>query len=83
MIECFCCFSRLLLRVVQIHKDMITEDLATQYKEQEANEEELIAKAVAEQEGKLETQQKEKAERKALVVDSIASHREAMVQSGS
>lgn len=36
---------------------------------------------MAEQESKLETQQKEKAEKKALVLDSIASHREAMVQS--
>ncbi|XP_046902895.1 coiled-coil domain-containing protein 173 [Hypomesus transpacificus] len=67
-----------MLREVQIHKDRITEDLAKQYKEQEANEEEIIAKAVAEQESKLETQQKEKAEKKALVLDSIASHREAM-----
>ncbi|KAI4873058.1 hypothetical protein NFI96_025480 [Prochilodus magdalenae] len=69
-----------LFREMQRHREAITERLAVQHQEQTTNEEEMIAKAVAEAEAKQARHQREKDEKKAAMHNSIAAHREAMRQ---
>uniref|UniRef100_A0A4W4GRC6 Trichohyalin-plectin-homology domain-containing protein n=1 Tax=Electrophorus electricus TaxID=8005 RepID=A0A4W4GRC6_ELEEL len=69
-----------LFREFQRHREAITERLKAQHQEQTTNEEELIFKAVEEAEAKQAQQQREKDEKKAAMLKSIATHREAMRQ---
>lgn len=55
------------------------QKLAVQKQEDISNEEEIIAKAVAEREAKQARVQREEEERRAAMLDSIAAHRESKV----
>ncbi|XP_052004775.1 cilia- and flagella- associated protein 210 [Xyrauchen texanus] len=65
-------------RDLQRHRQAIFEKLAAQKQEQISNEEEIIAKAVSEREARLAREQREKEEKHAAMLNSIATHREAM-----
>ncbi|XP_010889224.1 coiled-coil domain-containing protein 173 [Esox lucius] len=67
-------------REVQMHRERVLNKLAAQQKEQKNNEEEIIAKAVAQQDARLAQQQNEKEARRMTMLNAIASHREAMRQ---
>ncbi|KAM4609460.1 cilia- and flagella- associated protein 210 [Polymixia lowei] len=69
-----------MFREAQILRDRITDKLITIQQEQTFNEEELIAKAVAEREAKQAQHQMEEDEKKAATLKSIAAHRESMRQ---
>ncbi|XP_048879867.1 protein CFAP210 [Brienomyrus brachyistius] len=69
-----------MFREVQLYKEKILEKLAVRKQEQVIDEEERIAKAVAQREARLAKEQKEKDEKKAAMLDAITSHREAMRQ---
>lgn len=66
-------------REVQRHREALVEKLAAFNEEQTINEEELISKAAAEAEARMDKQQREKDEKKAAMLKSIADHREAVV----
>ncbi|CAB1328481.1 unnamed protein product, partial [Coregonus sp. 'balchen'] len=68
-----------LFREVQMHRERIMNKLAAQQQEQTDNEE-LIAKAIAQRDARQAQQQKEKDDKRMAMLDSIASHREAMKQ---
>lgn len=61
-----------------MHRGGIMNELAAKQQEQTDNEE-LIAKAIAQQDARQAQQQKEKDDKRMAMLDSIASHREAMV----
>ncbi|MCI4378613.1 hypothetical protein PGIGA_G00217950 [Pangasianodon gigas] len=67
-----------MLREVQKHREAVFEKLATYHQEQTTNEEERISKAAAEAEAKQDKQQREKDEKRAAMLKSIAEHREAV-----
>lgn len=69
-----------LSREAQVVKDRIREKLSAQQQEHTINEELLISKAVAEQEAKRVQQQREEDEGRAAMLDSITTHREAIVK---
>lgn len=71
LIRCF--------REVQRHRQALVEKLAAFNEEQTINEEEVISKAAAEAEARLDKQQREKDEKKAAMLKSIAEHRESVV----
>ena len=60
-------------------RDKIIDKLTVTKQEQVVNEEELIAKAVAEREAKQAQKQKEEDDTKAAMLKSITAHRELMV----
>uniref|UniRef100_A0A8C7LR28 Cilia and flagella associated protein 210 n=1 Tax=Oncorhynchus mykiss TaxID=8022 RepID=A0A8C7LR28_ONCMY len=66
-----------MFREVQMHRGGIMNELAAKQQEQTDNEE-LIAKAIAQQDARQAQQQKEKDDKRMAMLDSIASHREAM-----
>ncbi|XP_016414138.1 coiled-coil domain-containing protein 173-like [Sinocyclocheilus rhinocerous] len=63
---------------LQRHRETIIQKLAVQKQQQISNEEELIVKAVAEREAKQAREQREKGEKHAAMLNSIAAHRESM-----
>ncbi|KAF4108746.1 cilia- and flagella- associated protein 210 [Onychostoma macrolepis] len=67
-----------IFRELQRHRETIIQKLAVQKQQQISNEEEIIAKAVAEREAKLAREQREKEEKHAAMLNSIAAHRESM-----
>ncbi|MCJ8732728.1 hypothetical protein PDJAM_G00214750 [Pangasius djambal] len=67
-----------MLREVQRHREAVFEKLAAYHQEQTTNEEERISKAAAEAEAKQDKRQREKDEKKAAMLKSIAEHREAV-----
>ncbi|XP_076858787.1 cilia- and flagella- associated protein 210 [Brachyhypopomus gauderio] len=69
-----------LFRDFQRNREIIIERLMAQHQERTINEEELISKAVAEAEAKQSQQLREQNEKKAAMLKSIATHREAMRQ---
>jgi len=75
--DCIC--LSFCIRELQRHRETIIQKLAVQKQEEINNEEEIIAKAVAEREARLARVQREKEEKHAAMLKSIASHRESMV----
>ncbi|KAK7169506.1 hypothetical protein R3I93_005466 [Phoxinus phoxinus] len=69
-----------MFRELQKHRETIIQKLAVQKQEEISNEEEIIAKAVAELEARQDRVQREKEEKHAAVFKSIAAHRESMRQ---
>ncbi|XP_015214435.1 cilia- and flagella- associated protein 210 [Lepisosteus oculatus] len=69
-----------LFRDTQQQKERMVELLAAQLQQKESSEDEVIARAVAEREAKLEKELKEKEEKKKAELGSIAAHRQAMRQ---
>ncbi|KAG1945097.1 coiled-coil domain-containing protein 173 [Pimephales promelas] len=69
-----------IFRELQRHRETIIQKLAVQKQEEINNEEEIIAKAVAEREARQARVQREKEEKHAAMLKSIASHRESMRQ---
>ncbi|XP_059418502.1 cilia- and flagella- associated protein 210 [Carassius carassius] len=67
-----------IFREVQRHRETIIQKLAVQKQQQVSNEEEIIAKAVAEREAKQAREQHEKKEKHAAMLNSITAHRESM-----
>ncbi|XP_050974507.1 cilia- and flagella- associated protein 210 [Labeo rohita] len=67
-----------MFRELQRHRETIIQKLAVQKQQQISNEEEIIAKAVAEREAKQAREQREKEEKHAAMLNSIAAHRESM-----
>ncbi|XP_051566870.1 cilia- and flagella- associated protein 210 [Myxocyprinus asiaticus] len=65
-------------RDLQRRRQTIIEKLAAQKQEQISNEEEIIAKAVSEHEARQAREQREKEEKHAAMLNSIATHREAV-----
>ncbi|XP_056145786.1 cilia- and flagella- associated protein 210 [Lampris incognitus] len=65
-----------LFRETQMHRDRIIDKIAAGQQEQAIDEEELTAKAIAEQEAKQAQQQRKKDEEKAAMLKSISEHRE-------
>lgn len=61
-----------------MHREGIMNKLAAKQQEQTDNEE-LIAKAIAQRDARQAQQQKEKDDKRTAMLNSIASHREAMV----
>ncbi|XP_029566959.1 coiled-coil domain-containing protein 173 isoform X2 [Salmo trutta] len=66
-----------MFREVQMHREGIMNKLAAKQQEQTDNEE-LIAKAIAQRDARQAQQQKEKDDKRTAMLNSIASHREAM-----
>ncbi|XP_077071483.1 cilia- and flagella- associated protein 210 [Siphateles boraxobius] len=69
-----------MFRELQRHRETIIQKLAVQKQEEISNEEEIIAKAVAEREARQARVQREKEEKHAAMLKSIAAHRESMRQ---
>ncbi|MGH0147967.1 UNVERIFIED_CONTAM: hypothetical protein FKN15_040968 [Acipenser sinensis] len=61
-------------------RDRIIELLAKQMQEKQCNEDEIIARAVAEQEAKEERKLKEKEEKRIAELKSISTHRETVIK---
>lgn len=74
---CICLSFR--FRELQRHRETIIQKLAVQKQQEISNEEEIIAKAVAEREARQAREQREKEEQHAAMLKSIAAHRESMV----
>ncbi len=66
-------------RELQRHRETIIQKLAVQKQQQISNEEEIITKAVAEHEAKQARERRKKEEKHAAVMNSIAAHRESVV----
>ncbi|XP_052422203.1 cilia- and flagella- associated protein 210-like [Carassius gibelio] len=66
-----------IFREIQRQRETIIQKLAVQKQKQISNEEEIIAKAVAEREAKQAREQREKEEKHAAVLNSIAAHRQS------
>ncbi|KAM3861978.1 cilia- and flagella- associated protein 210 [Diretmus argenteus] len=64
----------------QMLRDRIKDKLTAMQQEQIINEEEKIAKAIAEQEAKQAQQQREEEEKRDAMLKAIAAHRESMIQ---
>ncbi|XP_074550428.1 cilia- and flagella- associated protein 210 [Halichoeres trimaculatus] len=69
-----------LFEEAQSHRKWIMDKLTVKLQEQIDSEEQRIAKAVAEQEEKKARQEWEEYEKKAKMLESIAAHREFMIQ---
>ncbi|XP_048050569.1 protein CFAP210 [Megalobrama amblycephala] len=69
-----------IFRGLQRHRETIIQKLAVQKQQEISNEEEIIAKAVAEREARQAREQREKEEQHAAMLKSIAAHRESMRQ---
>ncbi|XP_054471948.1 cilia- and flagella- associated protein 210 [Anoplopoma fimbria] len=65
-----------LFREAQMHREKIMNKLAITQKDQTEREQQMIAKAVAEQEAKQAQRRWEEEEKKAAMLESIAAHRE-------
>ncbi|XP_030642515.1 coiled-coil domain-containing protein 173 [Chanos chanos] len=66
-----------IFREVQKHREAITDKLAGQQQEQASNEEELIARAVAERDARLARKQQQEDKKQAEMLKSITDHRKA------
>lgn len=66
-------------RELQRHREAIIEKLAALKQEQTDNEDERIAKAVAEREARQIREQREKEEKHKAMLNSITAHREITV----
>ncbi|XP_067300612.1 cilia- and flagella- associated protein 210 [Pseudorasbora parva] len=69
-----------IFRELQRHRETIIQKLAVHKQQEISNEEEIIAKAVAEREARQAREEREKEEKHAAMLKSIAAHRESMRQ---
>lgn len=77
----YLCDDRLLCRETQRNRQVVADKLAAYLEQPGINEEELISRAAAEAVAKQDKRQHEKEEQQAVMLRSIAEHREAMVNS--